>query len=75
VNEVYEGIADIALSLNKTFLSFSNVYLEIHRQIKVVVLPLVILIDHVEEGLLLELIRDISDHDGRPILFVLEYLI
>lgn len=50
-------------------------YLKVHRQIKVVVLPLIILIDHVKEGFLLELVGNISDHDRRPILFVLEYLI
>ena len=49
-------------------------YLQIHWQVEVVVLALV-LADHLEERLLLELVGDVPDHDRGPLLLVFEYAV
>jgi hypothetical protein len=71
VNEIYEGVPNIALSLN--YEPFKG-YLKVHRKVEIVVFPLVVLVDHVQQGLLLELVRDIPDHDGCPLLLIIEDL-
>lgn len=53
MNEVDECIANIALCF------------QIHGKIKVIVLSFVISIDHLKQLHLLELIRDVSYHNGR----------
>ena len=64
VNEVDESIADIALSLKVLRMWQLNIYLKIHRKVEIVVLPDVTLVDHVQKSALLELVRNIPDHDG-----------
>jgi hypothetical protein len=63
VDEINESITHIALSF------------EIHREIEVIILAFVIGIDHLKELHLLELIRNISDHDGCPFFLLSHYLI
>ena len=57
MDEVDEGIPHIALCL------------QIHWKVEVVILALVCFIDHFEELHLLELIRDVPNHNGGPLLF------
>ena len=71
MNEIYEGIPHITLGLKYESLYG---YLKVHGEVEVVVLPLVVLVDHVQQGLLPELIRDIPDHDGRPIFLIIQDL-
>ena len=49
-------------------------YLQIHWQVEVVVLALV-LADHLEERLLLELVGDVPDHNSGPLLLVFKYAV
>jgi hypothetical protein len=44
VNEIYEGVSNIALSLNDE--PFKG-YLKVHGKVEIVVFPLVVLVDHV----------------------------
>lgn len=58
MNEVDEGVPNITLSL------------QVHRQVKVVILAFVVLVDHNKQLHLLELVGDVSDHNGSSFFFV-----
>jgi len=67
MNKVDKGIANVALGLKFKFNKILS-YLKIHRQVEIVILSNMALIDHIKKGALLEFIRNIPNHYCRPIL-------
>lgn len=58
MDEVDEGVPNITLCL------------QVHGQVKVVILALVVLVDHNQQLHLFELVRDVSDHNGCSFFFI-----
>lgn len=61
MDEVNEGVTNIALGF------------QIHGQVKIIVVAFVILVDHVQELHLFELIRDVPNHDSSSIFYFVHY--
>jgi hypothetical protein len=67
MNKVDKGIANVALGLKFKFNKILS-YLKIHRQVEIVILSNMALIDHIKKGALLEFIRNIPNHHSCPVL-------
>lgn len=62
MHKVYEGVAHISRIL------------EVDREIEEIILPLMALVDFVQQHLLMILVGDVSDHHGSPKIFTFLYL-